>query len=44
MMKSYPSTMVETEHSIFEYDSDCLKCKNPTNVFILLVCLKYASI
>lgn len=43
-MKKYPSTMVETEYSIFEYDSECLKCKKSTNVFILLVCLKYASI
>ena len=43
-MKEYPPTMVETKYSIFEYDAECLSCKSSVNIFILLVCMKYASI
>lgn len=41
MINSNP-ILIETENSIYEYDSDCLKCKISLNVFIILLCTKYS--
>ncbi|MDD6293643.1 MAG: hypothetical protein SOV90_09955 [Lachnospiraceae bacterium] len=43
-MKKSDTTIIETDTSIFEYDMDCIKCMMSTNTFILLVCIKYASL
>lgn len=44
-MKEYNSSIsiVETDDSIYEYDIECLSCKISVNVFIILMCVKYAS-
>lgn len=41
MNNSNPA-LIETETSIYEYDSDCLKCRISLNVFIILLCTKYS--
>lgn len=41
MINSSP-ILIETENSIYEYDSDCLKCRISLNVFIILLCTKYS--
>lgn len=40
-MNNEKTFIVETEYSIYEYDNDCLNCKDNINLFILLTCLRY---
>lgn len=40
-MDNKKTFMIETEYSIYEYDRDCLNCKNNINLFIILTCLRY---
>lgn len=35
------NSIIETEHSIFEYDDECVKCNNIENIFVLLSCIIY---
>ena len=42
-VKAYNKNLIETNTSIFEYDEECLKCKNEENIFILFVCIKHFS-
>lgn len=36
--------IIETKHSIYEYDTECIECSDFINTFVLLMCIKYADI